>query len=316
MDNEDRIVKVLICDDDSQDRKLVSHYLALIPDREVAILEAERTREIQLALERGRIDLVFMDLQMPGKSGMLWLKEIVERQLAPVIVLTGHGSEDAAAESFQSGATGYLPKSKLSTERLDQSIKDALDKWKRQTLLRGDQEQLERIISVDTLTGLLNRHTIMKKLDEKIRKARRYGELFALIMIDIDYFKKINDNYGHLVGDDVLEKIGAILLKKIRETDVAGRYGGEEFLVIMEETDLESALIAASRIRKTIMKIKIKDSQGHSFGVTASQGLTSYMLGDTRRSIIERADLALRMAKVAGRNRVRIYELVTEVDFA
>jgi diguanylate cyclase (GGDEF)-like protein len=133
-------------------------------------------------------------------------------------------------------------------------------------------------------------------------------------MLDLDFFKKINDNYGHLVGDDVLEKIGEILGKRIRETDVAGRYGGEEFLIILDKTDLESALIAASRIRKTVMKIKMKDHQGNAFGTTVSQGITSYMLGDTRKSIIERADVALRLAKIAGRNRVRIHELITEVD--
>jgi diguanylate cyclase (GGDEF)-like protein len=314
VDNENKVVKVLICDDDSQDRKLVSHYLALIPGREVAIVEAERAREIQRALERGRIDLVFMDLQMPGKSGMQWLGEIVERQLAPVVILTGHGSEEAATESFQNGATGYLPKSKLSIESLNQSINDALEKWEKQVLLRGDQEQLERLISEDSLTGLLNRRAIMKKLDEKIGKARRYGELFGIIMLDLDFFKKINDSYGHLVGDDVLEKIGEILGKRIRETDVAGRYGGEEFLIILDKADLESALIAASRIRKTVMKIKMKDHQDNSFGTTVSQGITSYMLGDTRKSIIERADVALRLAKIAGRNRVRIHELITEVD--
>lgn len=314
MDTENKIVKVLICDDDSQDRKLLGHYLALIPDIEVAIVEAEHAREIQVALEKGRIDLVFMDLQMPGKSGMQWLKEIVEKQLAPVVVLTGHGSEEAATESFQNGATGYLPKSKLSIEGLGQSIRDTLDKWEKQVLLRGNQEQLEKLLSLDALTGIFNRRTIMKRLDERLGQARRYGEIFTLIMLDIDHFKEINDRYGHLIGDDVLEKIGATLVKRTRETDVAGRYGGEEFLIILHRTDLESALIAASRIRKTIMKMKVNDYEGRSFGVTVSQGLTSYMVGDTRRSIIERADVALRMAKVSGRNRVRIHELVTEVE--
>jgi len=308
---EDKILKVLICDDDSQDRKLIRHYINLISDRDIVVLEAERIREIWAALEKGRIDLVLLDLQMPGKSGMQWLKEIVENQLAPVVILTGHGSEDIAAASFQNGAVGYLSKASLSVERLSQTINDALDKWEQQLLLKGDQEQLERLISRDALTGVLNRREVMKRLDEKIRQARRYGEGFVVIMLDIDHFKQVNDNYGHLVGDDVLEKIGSILQQRLRETDAAGRYGGDEFLIILSKTELDLALMAASRIRKTIMKAKMRNTGAHSFKVTASQGLTSYVPGDNKRLIIERADRALRIAKIAGRNRVRVEEFST-----
>jgi diguanylate cyclase (GGDEF)-like protein len=304
------ILKILICDDDSQDRKLIRHYINLISDRNIVVLEAERTHEIQAALEKGRIDLVLLDLQMPEKTGMQWLRDIVERQLAPVVILTGHGDEEAAIASFQNGAVDYLPKANLSPERLNQTIKDAINKWEKELLLRIDKEQLEGLIGADVLTGTLNRRAIMTKLDDEIVQARRYGMEFSLIMLDIDYFKKVNDNYGHLVGDDVLEKIGSILIKRIRETDAVGRYGGEEFLIVLPNTILDTALTAASRIRRTIMNARFRDTKGHPFKVTASQGLTSYVSGDTKRSIIERADRALLIAKNAGRNRVRIDQFV------
>ena len=252
-----------------------------------------------------------MDIQMPGRSGIEWLKEIVEKKLAPVIMLTGHGNEEIAVESLQIGAIGYIPKASLSTEKINTAIDDALEKWEKHLLMRGEIDELQELISKDPLTGLLNRRAIMKTLGDNIKHARRYKELFSVIMIDIDHFKQINDNYGHLIGDDVLEKIGVVLQRGLRETDHAGRYGGEEFIIILSKADLNIALTLASRIHQAIMKINMKDSKDHDIKVTASLGLTIYMSGDTKRSIIDRSDNALRMAKLAGRNRIRIDQAVT-----
>jgi diguanylate cyclase (GGDEF)-like protein len=315
MITKDRCLKILICDDDSQDRKLIRHYLQQIPDMDIILFEAKNTQEIQSALKKGRVNLVFMDLQMPDKSGFEWLAEIVEKQLAPVIILTGHGNEDVAVESLHSGAVGYLSKLNLSIDKVSNAIEKALGEWEKYLLVRGDLDELEKVISIDTLTGVLTRRIIMKKLDEQIKHTRRYGDRFAAIMLDIDHFKHVNDDYGHLIGDDVLENIGRILKQKIRETDSAGRYGGEEFLLILPKTDINIALTLASRIRRDIAQLTIKDSQGHVFGITVSLGITIYIAGDTKRSIINRADVALRMAKLAGRNRIRIDGTITSEAF-
>lgn len=306
-----KVLKILVCDDDPQDIKLICRYLNLIPDREIVIFEAKQTCEIQSALKKGRIDLVLMDLQIPGKSGMQWLSEIVENRLTPVIILTGHGSEEIVVESFQNGAVGYLSKASLTVEKISQAIDDALGKWGEYLFMRGDLKELDSLINRDTLTGLLNRRAIMKRLDDIIRQARRYSEKYAVIMLDIDNFKHVNDKYGHLVGDDVLEKIGKLLRQSLRETDSVGRYGGDEFIIILSKADLNIALASASRIRKDIMNIKLKDTQNNCFNVTASLGLTLYTHGDNERSIIERSDKALRIAKAEGRNRIRIDEVIT-----
>jgi diguanylate cyclase (GGDEF)-like protein len=311
MAKEDRILKVLVCDDDSEDRKIIRHYLSLISDREIVIVEADNTDKIRKALRKGRIDLVFMDIQIPGKSGIQWLQEIVEKQLAPVVMLTGHGNEEIAVESLEIGAVGYLRKASISAEKISKAIDDALNKWEKHLLIKGDIDELHELISKDPLTGLLNRRAIMKTLGDSIRQARRYRELFSVVMIDIDNFKHVNDDYGHLIGDDVLETIGLILQRGLRETDHAGRYGGEEFIIVLSRADLNIALTLASRIHQAIMKTNIKDSEGGDIKVTASLGLTIYIAGDNKRSIIERADKALRMAKLAGRNRIRIDQAVT-----
>jgi len=297
-------LKILVCDDDPADRKLVRAYLRQIADREIVLLEAGQREQIQNALNKGRVDLVLMDIEMPEKSGMEWLAEIAEKQAAPVVMMTGAGSEEIAVQSIQRGAVGYLPKSSLSKDNLSKTIDTALEKWRRIQQARADQEKLERLANFDSLTGLYNRRAILRRLDKQIRYANRYKEAFSVIMLDIDHFKKVNDQYGHLTGDDVLEKTAALVRRSIRDTDTVGRYGGEEFIFVLPKANLPSGLKVAERIRKTIETTEMEDSEGNVFGITVSQGLSSYKPGEDEHSLISRADDALYRAKQNGRNRV------------
>ncbi len=300
------LIKILICDDDPADRKLVRTYLQRITDREIVLLEAGHTEEIQNALDKGRIDLVLMDNQIPGKSGMEWLAEITRKQLAPVVIFTGSGTEEIAAQAFQEGAVGYLPKSNLSQKKLKNTIDVALDKWMRLQQAMADKEKLERLANLDSLTGLYNRRATLRKLRELINLANRYKENFSLIMLDIDHFKRVNDRYGHLTGDEVLEKIATLIRRSIRDTDIVGRYGGEEFIIVLPQTNLSSAWVVAERIRSIIEEAEMKDPAGNVFTVTVSQGLSEWERGEDVNSLISCADEALYKAKGRGRNRVQI----------
>ena len=300
------LLKILICDDDPADRKLVRAYLQQVAGREVVLLEAGQTEEIQDALDKGRIDLVLMDNQMPEKSGMEWLAEIVKRQLAPVVMLTGSGTEEIAVQALQEGAVGYLSKNNLSQEKLVNAIDVALDKWTQLQQANADKEELQRLANLDSLTGLYNRQAILSKLREVINRAKRYKEDFSLSMLDVDLFRRVNDRYGHLTGDEVLEKIAALIRQNIRDTDIAGRYGGEEFIIILPLADLSSAMVVAERIRNIIENAEMKDSAGNVFVITVSQGLSSWEQGEDAHSLISRADEALYKAKENGRNRVEI----------
>lgn len=304
METKKPLLKILMCDDDSADRKLVRAHLKQIADREIVLLEAGQTTEIQDVLNKGSVDLVLMDVNMPGKSGMEWLAEIVEYQQAPVVMLTGAGSEEIAVQAIQQGAVGYLPKAGLSREKLMNTIDAALGKWRQLQQSQANQEELERLASVDSLTGLSNRRTVLQKLDGEIKRARRYKEKVSLMMLDIDHFKKVNDQYGHLTGDEVLREVGKVMQQSIRDTDTAGRYGGEEFLIILPRTNPASALDMAERVRKTTAAAEMKDSAGNVFGITVSLGLSDYRPGDDEHSLISRADAALYRAKENGRNRV------------
>ncbi len=304
------LFKILVCDDDPADRKLVRTYLRHVEDREIVLIEAGQKTEIQDALDKGRIDLVFMDIEMPEKSGMEWLAEIVGKHTAPVVMLTGSGSEEVAVQSLQEGAVGYLSKGTLSVEKLTEAVDNAIKKWQQMKQSQADQEELERLANIDSLTGLLNRRAILYQFNEYIRYTRRYNEELSLSMLDIDHFKTVNDIYGHLIGDDVLEKVAGIVMQNIRNTDKVGRYGGEEFIIVLPKTGLSPALKLAERIRRKIESFKIKDSQGEIFRVTASQGIAGYKPGDDEYSLISRADKALYQAKEKGRNRIEVIEQV------
>ena len=304
MNNNKTILKILVCDEDPADRKLVRAYMKKMNSKEIVLIEAGEKQEIQRALDKGRIDLVLMDIEMPEKSGIEWLSDIMKTQMAPVIMLTGQMDVEIAAQAIQKGALGYIPKGTLSVNKLEQAIDDALKQWNDRQLSKANQEELEMLATVDGLTGLLNRRAILNKLDEKIRIAHRYKEELCLLLMDIDHFKEINDRYGHIAGDDVLETIAAIIQENIRETDYPGRYGGDELMIIFPLTDLYTASHIAERIRNAIENTSMKNRDGISYTVTVSQGISCYIPDEDQTALISRADQALYKAKQNQRNRV------------
>lgn len=300
------LIKVLVCDDDPADRELVCTCLQQMADREVVLLHPGHIDDIRYALDKHRIDLVLIDSRMPPKSGMEWLAEVTRKQLAPVIMLTASAIGEVATRAFHEGSLGYLPKGNLSPDKLSNAVNLALDKWTRLQQAKADREKLERLATYDSLTGLYNRQAILTKLRESVNLANRYREDFSLTMLDIDHFKKINESYGHLTGDDVLEKIAVLIHANIRDADIAGRYGGEEFMIILPRVNLSSSWVAAERLRAIIERTECRDSAGNIFGLTVSQGLVAWERNDNAASLISRAEEALHKAKQKGRNRVQI----------
>jgi diguanylate cyclase (GGDEF)-like protein len=162
-------------------------------------------------------------------------------------------------------------------------------------------EKLGKMAYTDSLTHIYNRLHFAHFLDAEIDKVKRYGGSFSIIFFDLDNFKDVNDKYGHLVGDDVLEKLTEIVASANRSADIFARYGGEEFIILAPQTDLSGALIHAERLRNDIEKHEFPTA-GH---ITSSFGVTEFDAEkDDVESILERADKALYMAKEYGRNRV------------
>jgi diguanylate cyclase (GGDEF)-like protein len=169
-----------------------------------------------------------------------------------------------------------------------------------QKQLKKQYKQLEELSITDRLTGLYNRVRLDEVLKNEILRAQRYPYSFAIIIIDIDYFKQVNDTYGHNTGDVVLVEIAQLIVKNVRAVDTAGRWGGEEFLIICPEAELSGALTSASSLRNTIEKYQLPTVVQK----TVSFGVTVYQKGDSHETLIDRADKALYKAKAGGRNRV------------
>ena len=170
--------------------------------------------------------------------------------------------------------------------------------------LKQNQQELEKLAVTDSLTRLANRKQIMTSLKTHIENYRRYAAEFSLLMMDIDHFKEVNDTHGHLMGDMVLVQVAEIFNKVLRSMDVAGRYGGEEFLVILGQTTVQSAMLTAERIRQAVEHYPFvyQDIELH---ITISTGVTGIISGDdTDNTLISRADKALYEAKTRGRNQV------------
>ncbi|MBE0425674.1 MAG: sensor domain-containing diguanylate cyclase [Nitrospirae bacterium] len=168
-------------------------------------------------------------------------------------------------------------------------------------------DRLQYLLRIDDLTGLLNRRAILEKLEEEVNRAKRYRSQLALIICDIDYFKEINDTYGHDIGDKALQIISSLIKSSLRNTDIIGRYGGDEFFLILPETSMEGAKEIAERIRFIIKDFNLKLNKNKSIKTTVSIGVAEFDAGkEDINSFIKRADNALYVAKDKGRNRVYI----------
>jgi len=174
------------------------------------------------------------------------------------------------------------------------------------------QKRLLSLATIDDLTHLYNRRYFFVRFHQELERARRYQRPLSCLILDIDHFKVVNDTYGHLTGDQVLQDIAQILQKQCRQSDLIGRYGGEEMIILLPETDAAGALAIAERIREAIRAHETVNGQGQPIRVTVSIGVANFQgselagLNDTDR-IIQHADDALLQAKKAGRNRTVLY---------
>ena len=161
-------------------------------------------------------------------------------------------------------------------------------------------KMLEELVQIDSMTGLLNHSHLLTRLDAEIEKSSRYDRPLSLLMLDLDYFKRINDAHGHQFGDEVLIAVASLIKKCSRTVDVPARYGGEEFILVLPETNAKSALVVAQRLRSNLrdMSLSIPVS------VTVSGGIVEYVSGDSAHEMIKRADVLLYQAKENGRNRI------------
>jgi diguanylate cyclase (GGDEF)-like protein len=297
MSKQKMIIRVLLVDDDLDIKNIIQSKLMKISGIKYEFTWDKDTTVEQMA----KYDVVLLDhhLNLPDRTGLDILRELRNASCGVAVVfLTGDESSDIYHEVKEAGANGFLRKKYLypfeMMERIDFAIINA--KY---------AEEFRQSAMRDHLTKLYNRSEMESRLKAEFTRSRRYNHPLALIMLDVDYFKKINDRYGHPAGDAVLRQLAQCLRENCREADILCRYGGEEFLIIMPETELEAAQIKAEQLRQLIAQTSITFDQGQKeIQVNASLGVAQMCNKEEWESLIQRADNALYQAKEAGRNQV------------
>jgi two-component system, cell cycle response regulator len=279
---------------------------ALFTDAGLTVIEAATGADALDFLATDRPDLVVLGRALPDMDGLELLPRLKSGELdfVPVLVLS-HRSEIAErVRGLQLGADDYLARPCDPAELLARA-KALLRNKLTHDKIRKLQVALEQMVVSDPLTGLHNRRYLMDRLTQEMQRADRHGDPLAFAMIDLDGFKPINDQFGHVVGDKVLRAVGNAVARCVRVSDIAARYGGDEFAVILPQTPPEGAMRVVERVLRTISELTLQDSEGKSCKVTASLGLAYYPADDveTPEDLIHSADGALYGAKRSGKNR-------------
>jgi diguanylate cyclase (GGDEF)-like protein len=222
----------------------------------------------------------------------------------PIVFLTAESSDRVDIEAMNAGALDYLVKGEISPRSLERSLRYALK-------LGETLEALRQLATRDQLTGMLNRRELDRILTEESDRAQRFGHSLALVMVDVDHFKSVNDTYGHPAGDMVLRRVAQRLSSLVRSVDRIARYGGEEFVVVLVQTDRRAALEMATRIVAAVASQPVLIEGGKELPLTVSAGVAVLPAdAKTIEQLISSADRALYAAKKGGRNRaVACYEL-------
>jgi two-component system, cell cycle response regulator len=296
---------VAVVDDDVSIRRLVRLFLK----REgYAVIECTTGEEARAVLPTTFWDLAILDRKLPDLDGLDLCQELKSKpgfRTRYIIMLTGEDEQEDKVQGLELGADDYITKpfqypELLARVRAGKRIVDL------QKELVETNRRLELLSITDGLTKLHNHRFFQDELARAFEESHRYQRPLSLAMIDIDFFKKVNDTYGHAVGDDVLKRVAEIYRESVRSTDLVARYGGEEFAVMMPETDLEDAMTFAEKIRSIIETTPV-ETQAGPLQITVSLGVASVPRSTINGSkeLIVAADKALYRAKKGGRNQVQ-----------
>jgi two-component system cell cycle response regulator len=302
----DREINILVVDDSEDVFEGLKGYLK---DQDFLNLSwAKNFNDSFAMLEREPFDLIFLDHILKDGTSIEYLRNIDKEGIeTPIIVVTGYGDEMLASQVIQMGAYEYLPKSRINSETLLRVINNTLERARLKSDVKRAQTRMAEMSTVDELTGLHNRRYFVEALDGEFERANRYETDMALIMLDLDYFKKVNDTYGHPAGDMVLSYIGNILKKHVRRNDFACRYGGEEFAVILPNVNKDGINMAYERFREMVIKQTFEYKSEH-FHITVSIGIAFSSDAESANDLLAHADQALYQAKESGRDRIAVYQ--------
>jgi len=303
--NFNREINILVVDDSGD---VFEGIKAFLGDQDlVNMSRAANMKEALTMLGQGQFDMIFLDHLLNDGTSIDFLREAEKEGIeTPVIVISGQGDEMLVSQVIQLGAYEYLPKNRINLESVSRVINNTLERARLRNDVKKAQAKMTEMSTVDELTKLHNRRYFIEALEGEFERASRYEIEMALIMVDLDHFKKINDTYGHPSGDMVLSKIGGILKKHVRRNDIACRYGGEEFAVILSNVSRENIYAAYDRFREMVSE-HLFEYESNQFHITVSIGIASSNNAESANDLLSQADQALYQAKDTGRNKTVTY---------
>ena len=300
-------MKILIAEDDSVSRRMLTSLLSRSGYEVVAVEDGVKAWEILQAEDAPRLAL--LDWMMPGMDGVGVCRQArkqVGRPYAYLILLTAKGGKVDVIEGLESGADDYLTKP-YDAQELKARMRVGLRILELEDNLVASRDAMQFKATHDPLTGLWNRGAVLDFLQRELSRARREKSALGILLCDLDHFKRINDTRGHEAGDEVLREVARHFKGAVRPYDAVGRYGGEEFLILLPGCDLPTTLERAEELRAAISAQPVQTAQGNipvtlSMGVLVSRDWPQ-MDAD---ALLRTADGALYRAKAAGRNRVEL----------
>lgn len=284
--------KVLIVDDSPS---MAAFYAATLQQAGFVCQTVTDPLKTLEALDDMQPELLLLDMHMPGASGEE-LARVIRQQDAylstPIVFLSAESDVSRQREAMSQGGDEFLQKP-IQPEHLISAVKSRVIRYR----------ALRALMVRDSLTGLLNHTSFKERLRGEVARAKRQNKPLSVGLIDIDFFKRVNDTYGHPAGDRVIKNLARLLKQRLRGGDIIGRYGGEEFAVALPDTPVEAAMTALNNVRTSFESI-VQIAGEHHFQCTLSAGITQYHPGNEEAGLIQLADEALYEAKHAGRNRV------------
>jgi diguanylate cyclase (GGDEF)-like protein len=314
-------LRVLMIDASASDRQAVRDTLDHAGSLRYEVQECGQIADAWPLLDHLRPDAVILESRLPDGDFVAALERLAqEHPDAALLVLTRHGDEKTAVRAMKAGAVDYLLKDQaladpmhldwaiftaVYTKRLERENARLLEALReRNRELEELNRKLWELSLTDDLTGFFNRRYITSRLEEELARSIRYRVPLSVVMVDLDNFKQVNDRHGHQAGDQVLKDVANLFRGSLRDTDLAGRYGGEEFLLILTNTDVQGAEAFCNRLRHRLERQPIPLGE-HTLQLTASFGIAEYAPeSGTAEEIIRLADQHLYAAKALGRNRV------------
>lgn len=297
-------IDVLIIADDKDQQTLLARVLQRV---QVSSITADTHQQGIYQLNTLSTKVVICDYDLPGGGGVELCKTIrMDSNLSDTyIIVMSAGGNEALTEALEAGADDYLSKP-FNLQEVVSRVHVGLRVWKM-------HQQLRQAALTDGLTGLYNHDQFNSTMEAELDRARRYGHPMTLMMLDVDFFKAINDTYGHLAGNEALKQLGIILREKVRTMDTVARFGGDEFAVLLPEATCRDAVIIAQRIKTTLTEtVKIDQHKHHV--MTISIGIADSMNVDsiTGVTLVDLADRALYLAKRRGRDQIATAEDLDE----